>query len=172
MKTKSLLLTAVATIGLAAATMGQSNCNLINSSTFSVPNGNQTLQGFQLACVNNNNPPNNAGTNVNVSLPINQWSYVALTKSSTNACNLYLNGQNIFSGNYANISYSWSKLILGAQLFGGNYSNYFNGYIDEVRVSNSVRTASYVSNYYTSNLSFQGAFFEKVFAINNFFKRM
>ena len=82
MKKKSLLLTA-ATLGLTAATMAQSNCNLINSATFNVPNGTQTVQGFSIACVNNNNPPNNAATNVNVSLPIGQWSYVALTKSST-----------------------------------------------------------------------------------------
>jgi hypothetical protein len=154
MKTKSLLLTALATLGLTAASLAQNNCDLINSATFSVPSGTQTLQGFHLPCVNNNNPPNNAGTNVNVSLPLNQWSYVALTKSSTNACNLYLNGQTIFTGSYANISYSWSKLILGAQLFGGSYSNYFNGYIDEVRISNSVRTAAEISNYYNSSSAF------------------
>lgn len=154
MKKKSLLLTAVATLGLTAATMAQSNCNLINSATFNVPNGTQTVQGFSIACVNNNNPPNNAGTNVNVSLPIGQWSYVALTKSSTNACNLYLNGQNIFSGNYANISYTWSKLILGAQLHGGAYSNYFNGSIDEVRISNSVRTPVEISNNFNANTPF------------------
>jgi hypothetical protein len=154
MKKKNVFLTAVATIGLTAVTIAQSNCDLINSATFTVPNGTQTLQGFRLPCVNNNNPPNNAGTDVIVSLPVNQWSYIALTKSSTNACNLYLNGQNIFSGNYASISYSWSKLILGAQLFGGNYSYFFNGSIDEVRISNSVRTASNISNYYNSNLPF------------------
>ncbi len=147
-------MTAVATLGLTAATMAQSNCNLINSATFNVPNGTQTLQGFAIECVNNNNPPNNAATNVNVSLPIGQWSYVALTKSSTNACNLYLNGQNIFSGNYANISYIWSNLILGAQLFGGAYSYYFNGSIDEVRISNSVRTPVEISNNFNANSPF------------------
>ena len=113
MKKKNLLLTAVATLGLTAATMAQSNCNLINTATFNVPNGTQTLQGFSLACVNNNNPPNNAGTNVNVSLPLNQWSYVALTKSSTNTCNLYLNNVIIQNQiiNIIRIIY-WKKLLL------------------------------------------------------------
>jgi len=151
---KKILLSVLSVTSLALLTQAQINCNLINSATFSVPNGNQTLLGFQLGCVNNNNPPNNAGTNVNVSLPIGQWSYVALSKSSTNQCNLYLNGQNIFTGNYASISYSWTKLILGSQLFGGAYSNFFNGSIDEVRISNSVRSAADVVNYFNSNSQF------------------
>jgi len=135
-KKKHLLLTAVASIGLTTATMAQ-----------------QTLLGFNLACVNNTNPPGNTATAVNVSLPVSQWSYIALTKSSTNQCNLYLNGQNIFIGNYANITYTWIKLILGAQLQ-LNYSNYFDGSIDEVRVSNSVRSAADISNYFSTNSPF------------------
>ena len=128
-------------------------CNLINSATFNVPSQTTNL-GFSVSCVNNNNPPNNAGTLVNVPIPLNQWSYIALTKSSTNLCNLYLNGTLIFTGNYANISYSWSKLIIGSQLSGGVYANFFNGSIDELKVSNSVRTASEILNYFNSNLPF------------------
>ena len=115
--------------------------------------GQSIHQGLNLACVNNNTPPNNGGTDVKVSLPIGNWSYITLTKSATNVCNLYVNGVNIFSGNYANISYSWSNLILGAG-FGSNYFNYFNGSIDEVRISNSVRSALDISNYFNSDSPF------------------
>ena len=136
-------------------TYAQSNCNLINSVTLNAPSITQTQQGFVLACVNNNNPPNNAGTSVNISLPMNQWSYVALTKAASNECRLFLNGEVIYAGNYASIPYSWYKLVLGAQLSGGVYSNYFDGLIDEVRVSNSVRSVAEVSSYFESNMPFE-----------------
>ena len=143
----------IALIALLSNFVFGQNCKLINSATFNVPSQTTNL-GVGLPCVNKNNPPNNAGTIVNVPLPLNQWSYIALTKSSTNLCNLYLNGTLIFTGNYANISYSWSKLIVGSQLYGGVYSNFFNGSIDELKVSNSVRTASEILNHFNSNLPF------------------
>lgn len=132
----------------------QNNCNLIDSATFYVPVKNQTLQGFYVASVNNNNPPNNLGTQVNIELPVGQWSYVTITKSSTNECKLFLNGVNIFTGNYASISYNWNKLILGSQLSGGVYSNFFEGSIDEVRISNIVRSDTEILNHYTSKIPF------------------
>lgn len=88
------------------------------------------------------------------SIPINQWSYIAIIKNSAGQCQLYINGQFLLSGNYSSISYSWYKLILGGSLYGGRYSNYLNGAIDEVRISNNTRTSAEILNYYNSNKPF------------------
>lgn len=60
----------------------------------------------------------------------------------------------VFEGNYANVTYSWSRLDLGA-VFYTSYSGWFNGWIDEIRVSNTVRSASDISNIYSSNSAFK-----------------
>ena len=138
------------------------NANIVNNDTticsggtinLTLLNGNLTEKklGFELACVNTVNPPNNASTSVKISLPIGEWSYLALSKSSNNDCSLYMNGQLIYSGSYANISYSWTKLVVGSQLNGGNY---FKGAVDELRISKSVRNSGDISNSYYSNIPF------------------
>ena len=144
MKKKSLLLTAVATLGLTAATMAQSNCNLINSATFNVPPSTQTvLQGSVLRMLNSTF--NQVDTN--------QWNYIAWVKTSTNAGKIYKNGNLVFNGNFQNVSYSYSRLDLGAEFF-TSYGNWFNGLIDEVRISNTERSATDIQNYFNSNLPF------------------
>ena len=79
MKKKSLLLTAVATLGLTAATMAQSNCDLINSATFTVPNTNQTILENTFTVVQNNTCVLDTG----------QWIYIAYTKNANNVAKLY-----------------------------------------------------------------------------------
>ncbi len=149
---KKSLFTAVAVgLGLTASLWGQNNCNLINSITLSVPNSTFPAIGPNIGCVNTNNPPNNASTQVFESIPPNVWSQLTLTKSSTNECKLYLNGSIIFSGSYANINYVWNSLKMGAA-FGNQYYNHFKGYIDEVRLSNVVRTASEIQTNFINNV--------------------
>ena len=47
--------------------------------------------------------------------PINiqQWQCITITKDNNNNGKLYKNGQLIYSGSYTNMTYSWSKIILG-----------------------------------------------------------
>ena len=144
MKKTKLLLTTLTTLGLTAATMSQSNCDLINSATFNVPPSTQTvLQGSVLRMLNSTF--NQVDTN--------QWNYIAWVKTSTNAGKIYKNGNLVFNGNFQNGSYSYSRLDLGAEFF-TSYGNWFNGLIDEVRISNTERSATDIQNYFNSNLPF------------------
>jgi hypothetical protein len=144
MKKKILLLISVITLGTTAETTAQVNCNLINSATFSVPPSSQTvLQGSVLRMLNSTF--NQVDTN--------QWNYIAWVKTSTNAGKIYKNGNLVFSGNFQNLSYSYSRLDLGAESY-LSWVNWFKGMIDEVRISNTERSAIDIQNYFSSNLPF------------------
>lgn len=91
--------------------------------------------------------------NSNCVLDIDNWSYIVFTKDINNEGKLYKNGQLIYSGTWANINYSWSRLDLGA-VFYTSYNGWFNGLIDEVRISNTIRTPTEILNYFNSNLPF------------------
>lgn len=75
-----------------------------------------------------------------VNLPLNQWSHVALSKSSS-TWNLYVNAALVYSASltYApSSSTSWMFFI--GNRSGGSYP--FKGYIDEVKMWRSTRSAS------------------------------
>ena len=154
MKMKSLLLTIAATLGMTALIMAQNNCNLINSATFSASSESISLNGIQ-AYVNNVD-----GQNFQMPIQLNQWHYIAFTKGNTpNAgpSTIYLDGQLIFAGNYMyNNFYNWTRFILG-HAYGGTASTVgqiimpFQGLIDEVRLSNIVRTPNEILNNFQSN---------------------
>lgn len=153
MKTKSALLTTLLIWCLINGTHGQNNCNIINSVTLSIGNSLGQILGPNIGCVNTNNPPNNASTQVNTAIPPNVWSQLTLTKAANNECKLFLNGEIIFTGNYANITYIWNSLKLGAG-FGSQYYGFFKGFIDELRLSNVVRTPSEIQSNFLNNVPF------------------
>lgn len=81
-----------------------------------------------------------------VTVPANTWSHVAITvqdNGSSLSVKLYLNGVNV--GNktspIAQINDNAESLIIGRQGTGCG-CNYFNGKIDDVRIWNTVRSAS------------------------------
>ena len=134
-------------LGLTANVMAQNNCNLINSATFSVPNSSVTKSfGHVPYVIDTSNP-------FYMPLDISQWQYIAITKGANNQAKIFKNGQLVFQGSYSNVSYNWSRLDLGA-VFYTSYNGWFNGAIDEVRVSNTVRSESQILNYYSSGLPF------------------
>ncbi len=142
---KSLFTAFAVGLGLTVNVVGQNNCNLINSVTLNVPTNNYTqLKGAV---------PYMDDTTLNCPLDLNQWNYIAITKDNNNNGKLYKNGQLIYQGLYSNTFYSWSRLDLGAVYYTG-YGGWFNGFIDEVRISNLVRTPQEIENNYNSNLEF------------------
>ena len=92
-----------------------------------------------------------------VTVPANTWSHVAVTvqdNGSTLSVKLYLNGVNV--GNKTSpvtqINDNTESLIIGRQGTGCG-CNYFNGKLDDVRVWNTVRTASEITASMNSCLS-------------------
>ena len=80
--------------------------------------------------------------NTGVNIPLNQWSHIAWTKSST-TWNLYVNGALVYTA-----SLTYSPKASSTYLFhignrnGGSYP--FKGYIDEVKMWRATRSASEV----------------------------
>ncbi len=142
---KCLLFTVVAILALSFTTSAQNNCGLISSATFNVTPTTQTvLEGSVLRMINS------TFTQVDT----NAWNYIVWVKTSSNGGKIYKNGNLVFDGNFQNQTYLYNRLDLGAEFFAA-WGNFFNGKIDEVRISNIERSATEISNYYSQNQPFQ-----------------
>jgi hypothetical protein len=93
-----------------------------------------------------------ANSNVFVPIDSNQWQYIVITKENDIA-KIYKNGELLLTGEYNNLDYSWDKLELGA-VFYTSYNNWFQGFIDEIRISNIARSQVEISNNFTANAPF------------------
>jgi hypothetical protein len=83
------------------------------------------------------------------------WHYIAVTKSGLNG-NVYIDGVLASSSTYSNVPYIWNSLLLGATQGCVSCSPVptYLGMIDEVRISNTVRTASEIQNNFNGNSPF------------------
>jgi autotransporter-associated beta strand protein len=88
----------------------------------------------------------------NVSLILNQWQHIALTRES-GACRLWLNGNQVGSTitNNSNVNTIYKRLGIGKYYSDAVIDWMYNGYIDEVRVSNIAR---YNANFQTPSTAF------------------
>jgi hypothetical protein len=90
--------------------------------------------------------------NTNLIAPLNQWSHIALVKSGTSVT-VYLNAVTPYTSNTqpATLTANNQNLRIGSRT---NSSQYFNGYIDEVRIWNTARTQNEIKAYlFDKNLS-------------------
>ena len=76
-----------------------------------------------------------------VSLALNTWTHIAVAKSGTST-KFFVNGTQAGSTFTDTLTYVQGPLTIGARF---NFSNGFNGYIDDVRISKGV--ARYTSNF-------------------------
>lgn len=86
-------------------------------------------------------------------LSVNVWHYVAVTKDNSGNGTFYIDGVSVFSGSWVSNPYSWSNLYIGANYY-TSWAYFFKGWIDELRLSNSVRSLSEIQNYYNSSSPF------------------
>ena len=110
-----------------------------------------TAYGNEITFTTNDEYFKGIAGNSNASVPIdtNQWQYIAIIKEN-NIAKIYKNGQLIKTGVYENFTYSWSRLDLGA-VFYTSYFSWFQGYIDEIRISNIVRSDVEILNNFSAN---------------------
>lgn len=84
-------------------------------------------------------------------LPLNQWIHIIGTFSTTdNTCKIYVNGVQVISSTSCTEELSG---LGGYQMTMGNDypgSNYFNGGVDEVRISKNTRSADWIKAQYMS----------------------
>lgn len=143
MKKKSLFFAALAIFSFITNSSAQSNCDLINSITLKTQDSVLALNGWT----------NYLGNTPFNPIPNNQWTYVAITKNGSNG-EIYFNGNLIYTGTWQNLNYVWNRLDIGAGFY-TSYGAFFKGYIDEVRISNIIRTTSEIKTHFESNLPFQ-----------------
>jgi hypothetical protein len=83
------------------------------------------------------------------------WHYIAVTKNGLNG-KIYLDGSLITESTYFNNPYIWNSLLLGATQNCVSCSPVpdYNGFIDDLRISNVERTSTEISTYYNNNQPF------------------
>ncbi len=84
-------------------------------------------------------------TNTGLTAPLGKWTHIALTKSGSTVT-VYLDGNSLYTGgsNPASLTTNAMVLQLGSRALG---TSRFQGFIDEVRIWNTARTAAEIKTY-------------------------
>ena len=86
-------------------------------------------------------------------LPANTWAHVAVTVNASGVINLYVNGALDGTATTTATFNDGSQIVtIGRETPSGSASEYFNGSIDEVRISNTTRTAEQIRQAYEVGL--------------------
>ena len=131
---KQLLLGAVALLGCTTIN-AQLNCGSIKSITLNADTSSVTTQRAAVFYLKDN------GSLASGAIDTTNWHHLAFTKAADRTGNLYIDGQLVFSGPFDNNSYNYSKLYIGTS-FNTTFGGFFKGWIDELKVSDTVRTSS------------------------------
>ena len=137
---KKILLTVSLTIITISFLSGQVNCGLIDSVTFTMPESNQIVGRF----VNLRGPYDPPQY-----LTYNEWHHLAITKENLDG-KVFIDGNLAISGQWANNPFSWNSLHIGAALYTG-WDIFFHGVMDEIRISNVVRSNAEIISGYNIN---------------------
>ena len=82
-----------------------------------------------------------------------QWYYVAFTKPISGPGKMYINGTHIGDIDWKVRSFDHHIMNFGSTFY-ITYRDFFDGTLDEVRISSKERTDTEISDYFTSNSSF------------------
>lgn len=83
-----------------------------------------------------------------------EWYYIAYTKQQDDLGAIFVNGDSIGVLTWEDKAYNHFIINIAASYY-TSYGNYFNGTIDEIRISKKIRTASELKTHYISDQSFE-----------------
>jgi len=124
-----------------------SNVNIITLGLNNSSNINIGIDNYYYIRHNSNNILNSSLYTTNI---LNTWNHIVFTyDNTTNLYSLYINGNIINTNNY-NI-----KPPFESYLTIGNYnnSNYYNGYLNDLRIYNITLTSSQINELYTGRIT-------------------
>jgi hypothetical protein len=84
-----------------------------------------------------------------------KWHYVAVLFNQDRRTEIYLDGIKKVDYYRANVSYNYSRLYLGSSFF-TSFNNFYQGSIDELRISNGIRSQNEIQDYYTRSIGIDG----------------
>jgi hypothetical protein len=120
----------------------QNPCNLFNSVTLNVNIDSAIVDKGQVPWVTTGTLP---------VIDTNAWNYIAITKDNGNNWSVYKNGILMYNGTSSS-AFNWNRIDIGATFY-TSYAGWFKGWIDEIRMSNTVRSAANILNTYNSGLA-------------------
>lgn len=90
-------------------------------------------------------------TGVQVEKPLDtiNWHHIAFTKASDRTGQLFINGEKVVSGNFSDLPYRYTKVYLGASFY-TSFEHHFKGWIDDLRISDTIRSKEQIKEIYTS----------------------
>jgi len=77
-----------------------------------------------------------------------KWQYVAVLFHTDRRTEIYINGVKKVDNYRSNVNYNFTKLYLGASYF-TSFTDFYNGTLDELRISNRIRSQKEIQDYYT-----------------------
>jgi subtilisin-like proprotein convertase family protein len=86
---------------------------------------------------------NTTSASTGYTMPVGRWVHVAFTIDAANLVRGYVNGTQVTSATRTTIISNTDSLFIGKSNSGG----YFNGFIDEVRISKFVKTPAQIKDY-------------------------
>jgi len=137
---KQLILITFSTL-LGLGVNAQTNCGLINEITLKGDTNKRINQFVNVIRLNDSI----SNDRIQVPIDTNTWHHFALVKKADRTGIIYINGIKQAQGEFMDSSYFYNKLYIGAG-FVSSWGDFFNGWIDELRVSNKVRSDSEISS--------------------------
>jgi len=86
---------------------------------------------------------NSTSASTGYTMPVRRWVHVAFTIDAANLVRAYVNGTQVTSATRSTIISNTDSLFVGKSNSGG----FFNGYIDEVRISKFVKTPAQIQEF-------------------------
>tara|TARA_R110002049_G_scaffold268752_1_gene445480 strand:+ start:6201 stop:7139 length:939 start_codon:yes stop_codon:yes gene_type:complete len=90
------------------------------------------------------------GVEVEKSLDTINWHHIAFTKASDRTGQLFINGEEVASGNFSDLPFNYTKLHLGANFY-TSWTDHYKGWLDDLRISDTIRSKEQIKEVYASD---------------------